>query len=910
MAPLSVDPAALSGAGAAVISAGDAVAAATSALSSGFGANTGQDAAGEAFALSYQDSAESLLKAVAAGINAYRTVGFKLELGASNYSRAEASSTLGGGGAVLPTPTAPGTFNAPGAPWTLGPGIAEPALWAIVEEFVGDLWPNGNPAQIHAAATCWRNFGSAIQNAKTILQQPNSTVAAQHIPEGELIQQAFSKLGDAMVKVGDEGGKLARGLDDFASEVQHTQDAIRDLLHRLDTPSGLLHEVVQVFKGHGLDEIKKIADDIKAVLHNMKREADAKEQLFQKAEGLMDSWAVSLEAFAKKELTQYLGNEVGSAASAYLDAEVDIGEGLVKGAADAAHSLSQLNPLRFAYDPKGALSSWQGVEKLATMAANPTSAFATLASDPKGTLDMVKGLDDFKDWSSDRPLVGLGHNLFDIGTAVLPGVGEVGAGAKAAETAGAASRAGDAADVAGSVGRDGRLIDEAGELASTTGTMSEVGGTASGLTKDLDKIAGDFPKSDPSPGSPASLPPPKPGEPAAVTPRSPVESAPTDLAAPPADHPAGSATGPSTTTETREDVGQAIGPHEPAPASSTNAPAPGATPEMPLAGGQSAHSATAPADPLPSYGAAPAPHASSPSDPTLTGAPSPESAPAPSHHVPVEDPHPAGGHPTSPPPPDAWPPNGSASGHGGTGGGGRDGSVGDGNGSGSAGGGHGSGGDGHGGGPQDPVHSYEKSGDGWERLPDEPRQSGYGEPLEKHWQYSHDPVDPGQIHPDIAKLMKDPRAPYGRDPDGLPYNRGEYEERFNKEGPGGQHWYNFASNDGALEGTKVGFNDLDQYKNFYGNQLDRIGDENGRYLGVMEDGQHAPWENRAMHVDSLGKPLRSYTIESLPRGWQVEVSEIEPAVGQPGGAMQVRILDHDGVAQDVETLLERGILLP
>jgi len=657
MAPLSVDPAALSGAGAAVISAGDAVAAATSALSSGFGANTGQDAAGEAFALSYQDSAESLLKAVAAGINAYRTVGFKLELGASNYSRAEASSTLGGGGAVLPTPTAPGTFNAPGAPWTLGPGIAEPALWAIVEEFVGDLWPNGNPAQIHAAATCWRNFGSAIQNAKTILQQPNSTVAAQHIPEGELIQQAFSKLGDAMVKVGDEGGKLARGLDDFASEVQHTQDAIRDLLHRLDTPSGLLHEVVQVFKGHGLDEIKKIADDIKAVLHNMKREADAKEQLFQKAEGLMDSWAVSLEAFAKKELTQYLGNEVGSAASAYLDAEVDIGEGLVKGAADAAHSLSQLNPLRFAYDPKGALSSWQGVEKLATMAANPTSAFATLASDPKGTLDMVKGLDDFKDWSSDRPLVGLGHNLFDIGTAVLPGVGEVGAGAKAAETAGAASRAGDAADVAGSVGRDGRLIDEAGELASTTGTMSEVGGTASGLTKDLDKIAGDFPKSDPSPGSPASLPPPKPGEPAAVTPRSPVESAPTDLAAPPGDHPAGPSTGPSTTTATPEDVGQAIGPHEPAPASSTNAPAPGATPEMPLAGGQSAHSATAPADPLPSYGAETSLQAATASESPLAEMHSTQPAISPPHQMaPQGSPATAGHVPDSLSPADAWPP--------------------------------------------------------------------------------------------------------------------------------------------------------------------------------------------------------------------------------------------------------------
>ncbi len=106
---------------------------------------------------------------------------------------------------------------------------------------------------------------------------------------------------------------------------------------------------------------------------NMKREADAKEQLFQRAMGLMDSCAVGLEAFAKRELTHFLGEEVGSAVSAYVDAQIDIGEGLLKGAADAAHSLSQLNPLRFAYDPKGALHSWEGLSKLAEMAANPAA---------------------------------------------------------------------------------------------------------------------------------------------------------------------------------------------------------------------------------------------------------------------------------------------------------------------------------------------------------------------------------------------------------------------------------------------------------------------------------------------------------------------------------------------------------
>jgi hypothetical protein len=193
-------------------------------------------------------------------------------------------------------------------------------------------------------------------------------------------------------------------------------------------------------------------------------------------------------------------------------------------------------------------------------------------------------------------------------------------------------------------------------------------------------------------------------------------------------------------------------------------------------------------------------------------------------------------------------------------------------------------------------------------LPDEPRHPHYGEPLPDHWQYHHNPVDPSQIHPDVAKLIKDPDAPFGRDPQGHAYTQHEYEERFNKLGPNGQRWYNFASDDGALEGTKVAFDDLKQYQKFYGHLLDRIGDEDGRYLAVMEDGKSAPWEARAMHVEFLGKPLHSYTIDHLPQGWKVEVSEIEPAVGQPGGAMQVRILDTQGDVMTVKDLVKARIL--
>jgi len=656
MAPLAVDPAAVSGAGAAVISAGDGLAAAIGPLTSGFGANTGQDAAGEVFGLAYQDAGKNLSKAAAAGINACRTAGFKVEVCASNYSRAEAASTIGGGGAVLPTPTQPGNFDAPGAPWTLGPGTPEPALWVVVEAFVGDLWPNGNPGQMHTAAGCWRTFGAALHGLKAAMQGPNSVIGAQQMPEGGVIQQAFSKIGDDIAKIGDECNNLAKGLDDFANEVQHAQDSIRDLLHRLATPGGLWHELTAVFNGHGLDEIKRIANDIRAVLHNMKREADAKEQLFQKAKSWLDDATVSLEHWVDKECVHFLGQDVGAVPAFLIDRYLDIEEGGIGAAADFVHGVAQLDPVRFAYDPKGALSSWQDFAKLPLMVANPAEIPMMIAADPKGMLDTVKGLTDYKDWTSDRPLVAFGHNLFDVGTAVIPGLGEAGAAAKGAEAAGAAARAADAAGeadaAAGAIGRDGRALGDAGELASVTRSLDNIGKTTDGLANDLNKVSGDLPKGDtPAPpgGRPNALPPPKPGD-VPVNPTSPpVESAP----APPADPPAA-----------------APPPHAPDGAAAAP-PAEQPVPATAAPGGHAPSTAPQPSEPAPAQ--TPMPPYGAPTDPagpvaqTPHSAPIPDTAPGGLPHLPA-DAHPPGlarvdgapsgsgsdvglgGHPPEPPP--------------------------------------------------------------------------------------------------------------------------------------------------------------------------------------------------------------------------------------------------------------------
>jgi len=71
----------------------------------------------------------------------------------------------------------------------------------------------------------------------------------------------------------------------------------------------------------------------------------------------------------------------------------------------------------------------------------------------------------------------------------------------------------------------------------------------------------------------------------------------------------------------------------------------------------------------------------------------------------------------------------------------------------------------------------------------------------------------------------------------------------------------------------------------------------------MENGQAASWEERALHVSSLHESYNAYTLNHLPEKWTIEVSEVTPGLGQPGGSMQVRIFDARGEARTVEELL-------
>ncbi|OBG62192.1 MULTISPECIES: hypothetical protein [unclassified Mycobacterium] len=568
MAPLVVDPEAMFVAGSAVDAVGEGLAAALGPLTAGFGINSGQDAAGLMFGLGYRNAAQSLLNGAAAGIFACRYLGAKVQLCASNYSRAEAASNVRGSGHMLPTPAQPQDFPPPGRPGTVGAGVAQPLLWAVVEALVDDVWPNGNGVGMHAAAGCWRGFGDALRAVGHGLDGPKSVVAGQQVPEAQLVQQVLSELGSKLEKLAGRCDDLAKALDEFANVVENAQNKIRDLLGRLAGLTNLAHDVMLIFEGDAADELEKIVRDINDVLDNMKREAQAREHVIKTGMQIIDGLVGDLKTYVRGQLVEFLGETVGKFVADDFALTADAGEGIFKSAVGIAELQDQLDPSRFAFDPKGVAASWAALDQSAFKSIPVYALF-----DPKGAakndLGVLKGLTHWDDLTSGRPGLGIGEGIFD-GMTFLLGGGLAKAGSEGAEAAGAEATEEATEGEKAAQGAAGA----AGELNGVGGTLADIATNGADLTKGLQNLGEDLPKGDPLPGGSAvALPPGKlPEVPVESAPHPPVQPhGPADPATVPPESPRGAGERPAP-----EPVG---GSHEPAPGGGPREPvtAPGAT---------------------------------------------------------------------------------------------------------------------------------------------------------------------------------------------------------------------------------------------------------------------------------------------------------------------------------------------
>jgi hypothetical protein len=376
--PLRVDPAGLSAAGSAVAELSTGVTAAVGSLTASYNANTGQDAAGTAFGFAYQDSARALVEGVAKGVNALRHIGYLIQGSATNYSRAEAAADINGGAAPLPPPIAPAEFPAPGGdPDVNGPGQTPPVLWYLVEALVGDWWPNGSPSELRAAGAAWNAFATPLYGVTGQNAGPYGVIDAQQMPDKEPMKTAVRDVGTAMSSLAGEAQQLGSQLSNFASDVEHTQNAIRDLLDKLKSvvgsvvDQGVLGTVFELITGDAEEKIQEVANDIKAVIANHKRQSAARKELLADLVNGIKNYTRAMEIITRVELVNYLGEDAGRVAANINDAVTDTSVGLSLGAINTVGGLvTGFDPIG---DPKGTLAMIENLGKMAEV-FNPMTA--------------------------------------------------------------------------------------------------------------------------------------------------------------------------------------------------------------------------------------------------------------------------------------------------------------------------------------------------------------------------------------------------------------------------------------------------------------------------------------------------------------------------------------------------------
>lgn len=207
---------------------------------------------------------------------------------------------------------------------------------------------------------------------------------------------------------------------------------------------------------------------------------------------------------------------------------------------------------------------------------------------------------------------------------------------------------------------------------------------------------------------------------------------------------------------------------------------------------------------------------------------------------------------------------------------------------------------------RNPVVHDPQSGAGDTDLPSAPKDGHDVASLVPHNSYQDESVDPPQVG--LAKrvrgadLVDDPKKVLGVHEDGSSYT---YEEWFKEH----KYWgYNndakqwewmvkWPENDGYDEEGRVFYSSVKEYVKDHGRDLERIGHPGGKYLGVVENGRPASFEERSLEPHSLHDHYYRYKFRwnaKLPDGWKIETGHAAAWGEQPGGARQLRIIKDDG----------------
>ena len=186
----------------------------------------------------------------------------------------------------------------------------------------------------------------------------------------------------------------------------------------------------------------------------------------------------------------------------------------------------------------------------------------------------------------------------------------------------------------------------------------------------------------------------------------------------------------------------------------------------------------------------------------------------------------------------------------------------------------------------------------------------------KSYQSDGKPPPPEGLVEDVmgADMARRRELVLGVKPDGTSYT---YEEWRAEHGhieidpkTGKEDWViDWPPNDGYA-GEPTVYSSVEEYIRDFGGDVDRIGHPDGNFLGVIEDGHPASFEERSLRPDSVNDHYYQYefTEAPLPEGWTIKSGKAAPWGQQPGGATQLQVIKDDGKAASITDLLEKGIL--
>ncbi|ORB46683.1 hypothetical protein BST40_17790 [Mycobacterium persicum] len=299
-----------------MVAAGETLGSVTSTLTgalAGSAGMAGDDPAGEQFGRAYDETAATVLQAMAVTRNGLCNLGDGVRMTAHNYSLAEAMSDVAGRAAPLPVPQPMSCVAASSAPSAIGKGDSAPAGWGWVAPYIGMIWPNGDSGKLRAAAAAWRNAGTQFAVAEIhAAAGPMNAIRAQQLPEAGLIEGAFSDAYSSATAIVGQCQTIATGLDKYAAKIDAVHAAILDLLSRICDPLTGIKEVWEFLTDEDEDEIARIAHDIATVVDNFTGEVDALGNQIGEAVAQAHTTISNMGRLAAKEWEQFLqGNPVG-----------------------------------------------------------------------------------------------------------------------------------------------------------------------------------------------------------------------------------------------------------------------------------------------------------------------------------------------------------------------------------------------------------------------------------------------------------------------------------------------------------------------------------------------------------------------------------------------------------------------